>query len=122
MLTQPRYVIGVPDLARSASYYRDVLGFKVSWEELASWRLFIRDACIIMAGECPGATPISEIGDHSYIAYIQVQDIDKFHAELTERGAKVIKPLQTEPWEMREFAIETIDGHRMMFGEPCATN
>ncbi|WP_420993122.1 VOC family protein [Cupriavidus sp. 30B13] len=120
MLTQPRYVIGVPDLARSASYYRDVLGFKVSWEELPGWRLFVRDACIIMAGECPDAMPVGATGDHAYIAYIQVQEIDKLHAELAERGANVIKPLRTEPWEMREFAIETVDGHRMMFGEPCA--
>jgi uncharacterized glyoxalase superfamily protein PhnB len=119
MLAQPRYVIAVPDLERSVSYYQDVLGFKVSWQDLPGWRLFTRDSCIIMAGECPAAPQVSEIGDHSYMAYIQVQDIDKLHAELTDRGARFIKPLQTEPWEMREFAIETVDGHRMMFGEPC---
>lgn len=27
MLTQPRYVLVVPDLARSVACYRDVLGF-----------------------------------------------------------------------------------------------
>jgi hypothetical protein len=29
MLTRPRYVIAVPDLACSAAFYRDVLGFAV---------------------------------------------------------------------------------------------
>ena len=30
-------------------------------------------------------------------------------------GAKIRKPLRLEPWGMREFAVETIDGHRIMF-------
>ena len=116
MLTHPRYVVAVRDLARSAAYYGDVLGFTVEWREIPGWRRFVRDECVIMAGECPDAPPARDIGDHSYFAYVEVDRIDDFHMTLAERGVEMIKPLRDEPWGMREFGIRTIDGHRMMFG------
>jgi len=33
-----------------------------------------------MAGWCPDVIPPSEIGDHSYFAYLQVNEIDSFYA------------------------------------------
>lgn len=120
MLAHPRYVIAVPDLARSAAYYRDVLGFTVQWQDVPGWRIFTRDACVIMAGECPDAPAASAIGDHAYVAYVQVSGVGELHAELVERGAELIKALRDEPWGMREFGIRTVDGHRMIFGEPCS--
>lgn len=117
MLAQSRYVIAVTDLVHSTAYYRDVLGFSVQWENVPGWRLFTRDACIIMAGECADSPPASELGDHSYFAYVQVMQIDVLHAEFVARGVTIIKTLRDEAWGMREFAIQTIDGHRMIFGE-----
>jgi uncharacterized glyoxalase superfamily protein PhnB len=118
MLTEPRYVLAVPDLERSAAYYRDVLGFTVREIGDAGWRFYERDACRILAGECPDAIPPTELGDHSYFAYVVAEHIDAFFAEVTARGAEVIKALRDEPWGMREFGIRTVDGHRMMFGAP----
>ena len=116
-LARPRYVIAVPDLARSAAWYRDVLGFGIHDVGDPGWRWLQRDACVILAGECPDAPPPAATGDHAYFAYIEVEGIDAFHAELVARGVDILKPLRDEPWGMREFAIRTIDGHRMMFGE-----
>lgn len=117
MLKQPRFVIAVRDLVRSADYYRDVLGFSIGWNEVPGWRLFTRDACTIMAGECPDAPPARDLGEHSYMAYFEVDDVNGLHSDVAARGAQMVKPLRTEPWGMREFGIETVDGHRMMFGE-----
>ena len=33
------FVLAVPDLERSAAYYREILGFRVEWEEASDWRL-----------------------------------------------------------------------------------
>ncbi|MDB4898248.1 MAG: hypothetical protein JWN53_56 [Gemmatimonadetes bacterium] len=119
MITKPRYVIAVHDLARSAAFYRDVLGFEVHpLGHDPGWRVFRRDECIIMAGACPDAPSARDIGDHSYFAYLQVEPIDSFYEGVLGRGAEVIKPLCDEPWGMREFGIVTVDGHRMMFGSP----
>jgi uncharacterized glyoxalase superfamily protein PhnB len=115
-LRLPRYVIAVQDLARSAAYYRDVLGFSVHEMGDPGWRWFQRDACAVLAGECADAVPASALGDHSYVAYIEVDGVDRLHAELVGRGADLIKPLRDEPWGMREFGVRTVDGHRIMFG------
>ena len=120
MIRNPRYVLAVPDLERSARYYREVLGFEVREMGDPGWRFFMRDQCWILAGECPDALPPSELGDHSYFAYLEVDDVDALHAELTAKGATVTKKLRDEPWGMREFGIRTIDGHRIMFGRPIA--
>lgn len=120
MLTHPRYVIAVRDLARSADFYRDMLGFEVHDMGDPGWRWFQRDACAILAGECVDAMPAADLGDHSYFAYVQTDDVDGLHDEYLARGVERIKPLRDEPWGMREFGIRTIDGHRMMFGKPIA--
>lgn len=51
------------------------------------------------------------------MAYMEVDDVDALHADLAARGARFVKALRTESWGMREFGIETLDGHRMMFGQ-----
>ncbi len=123
ILTRPRYVIAVPDLARSSAFYRDVLGFDVEpvgppVEPLGhpGFYFYSRGDCVIFAGECPDALPPAATGDHSYYAYVEVEPVDAFFAEVTARGAEVTKPLRDEPWGMREFGVRTADGHRMMFG------
>jgi uncharacterized glyoxalase superfamily protein PhnB len=119
-LGRPWYVLAVPDLARSAAYYRDVLGFTVREIGDDGWRVFERDACVIMAGECRDALPAADIGDHSYFGYVEVVPIDPFYEEVTARGVELVKRLRDEPWGRREFGIRTVDGHRMMFGAPIA--
>lgn len=115
-MIRPRYVIAVPDLARSARFYGDVLGFEVREVGDPGWRFFVRDRCVIMAGECPDALPPADLGDHSYFAYLEVDGIDRWYDELVGKGVELIKPLRDEPWGMREFGIRTVDGHRIMFG------
>ena len=74
-----------------------------------------------MAGECPDAPSARDLGEHSYMAYVQVSDVIGLHADLAARGVQILKTLRTEPWGMREFGIETVDGHRMMFGEEVSS-
>jgi hypothetical protein len=33
------FVLAVPDVGESADYFRDVLGFRVLWEEATDWRM-----------------------------------------------------------------------------------
>src|SRR4051812_42375517 len=116
MITRTQFVLAVPSLEKSSTFYRNVLGFTI--HELApGWLRYERDTCSIMAGECPDALPPRELGDHSYFAYLVVDDLDALHAKV--HGAlEITKPLRAEPWGMRELGIRTVDGHRIMFGEP----
>lgn len=114
------FVLAVPDLDRSAAFYRDVLGFEIREIGDPGWRMYVRDACRIMAGECADAMPISQLGDHSYFAYLVVDDIDAFHDRARAAGADIVKALATEPWGMREFGLRTADGHRIMFAQEAS--
>ena len=57
MIRAHHYVLAVPDLDRSAAFYRDALGFTVHAMGDPGWRLFVKDECRIMAGACPDALP-----------------------------------------------------------------
>ncbi len=59
------FVLAVHDLRRSADYFRDVLGFRVLWEEAPDWRLVERDGVRVMLGHCPRDRPPSELGSHT---------------------------------------------------------
>ena len=115
-ITNSRFVIAVPDLRKSAAFYRDVLGFGIQSIADPGWLFYRCGNCTIMAGECPEAIPPAELGDHSYFAYLQVEDVDSLHEAVRAAGAGICKPLRDEPWGMREFGVVTADGHRIMFG------
>ena len=68
-----------------------------------------------MAGQCPDAIPPSKLGDHSYFAYLQIDEIDRFYESVVASGTKICKTIRDEPWGMREFGLVTADGHRIMF-------
>ena len=46
-----------------------------------------------------------------------MDDIDDLYVEYNGNGVKVIQDIADKPWGMREFCIETPDGHRIMFGQ-----
>ena len=116
-IRRTNFVLAVPDLERSGAFYRHVLGFEVREIGDPGWRVFVRDACRIMAGECPDAIPAAELGDHSYLGYLVVDDADAYHRRVVAAGVEIIKPLRSEPWGMREFGLRTVDGHRIMLGQ-----
>src|SRR5215208_5586066 len=115
-ILQTTFVLAVPNLERSAAFYRDILGFEIREIGDPGWRMYLRGSCRVMAGECPDALPATELGDHSYFAYLTVDDLEELHRKLIAAGAEIVKALCTEPWGMREFGVRTVDGHRIMFG------
>jgi len=116
-LTATRHILAVRNLRTSTDFYLNVLGFQRDFgDESDGWSWLSRDNFRVGLGECADAQPASELGDHSYIAYVNVQDVDALYVELASRGAPITSPPQTKPWGMREFALRTPDGHRMTFG------
>lgn len=112
-----RYVLAVRDLEVSTKYYVDVLGFRKDPIDAAGWSFLTRDTVRVMLGECPDAQPAGELGDHSYFAYWNVEDIDDFYRELVSKGALVTSPPANQPWGLREFGLSTPDGHRIVCGQ-----
>jgi catechol 2,3-dioxygenase-like lactoylglutathione lyase family enzyme len=110
------FVLAVQDLDRSAAWFRDVLGFRLQWEEGTDWRLAQRDGMRVMLGHCPNETPAAETGAHSWFGYLEVDDVDAFRAEIAARGAICSQPID-QSYGMREIMVTTVDGHRFVFGQ-----
>jgi catechol 2,3-dioxygenase-like lactoylglutathione lyase family enzyme len=110
------FVLAVPDLRASAAYFRYVLGFRILWEEAPDWRLAERGGVRIMLGRCPNDARASELGSHNWFGYLEVDDVEALHVELTARGAQCSAPKDSS-YGMREIVVTTIDGHRMVFGQ-----
>ena len=111
------FVLAVPDLQRSVRYFTEVLGFGPEWGDGTNWQVLSRGEVRLMLGHCPDAIPPGETGDHSYFAYLHVDDVDALRAEIAGRGAIIRQPPADKPWGMREMAVATPDGHRMMIGQ-----
>ena len=110
------FVLAVPDIEKSASFFRDVLGFSVLWEEATEWRLVERDSARVMLGRCPNDMRPADLGSHSWFGYLEVDDVDAMHAEIAARGATCSAPAN-RPYGMREVVVTTVDGHRIVFGQ-----
>ena len=113
-------VLAVHHLERSPAWYRDVLGCEVREPDPGNW-MFCRSGEIdFMLGRCPDVLPASALGDHSYVAYLRVDDVEAFHDRAVEAGAEILKAPTDEPWGMRELGLRSPDGHRFMLAEPSA--
>ena len=107
-------VLAVHDPHESAEWYRQVLACEVSEVDVGNW-VFCRSGSIqFMLGRCPATPPASQIGDHSYVAYLEVDDVEAYYAWAIAAGADVSKELRREPWGRDEFGIRSPDGHRFM--------
>jgi uncharacterized glyoxalase superfamily protein PhnB len=116
-ITGSAFVLAVHDLDVSVDFYQRVLGFEDLEVAAPGWCFMQHNDCRLHLGECPDAMPASETGDHSYFAYLYVDDANALHQRAIRENAEIMKPLTDESWGMREFALRTPDGHRIMIGE-----
>lgn len=112
-----RCVLAVRNLELSTRYYIDVLGFTRDPIDAPGWSFLTRDAFRVMLGECPDDRAASELANHSYFAYWNIDHVDDFYREITARGALVTSAPSDKPWGLREFHLRTPDGHRITCGE-----
>ncbi|MFF5896747.1 VOC family protein [Streptomyces argenteolus] len=49
--------------------------------------------------------------------WMQIEDCAAAHEELSERGARILRPPVQEPWGLIEMWIEDPDGHRIVLTE-----
>jgi len=116
LITEARWVLAVTDLARSSRWYREVLGFSTDFE-VPGWTFMSRGACRLRLGHCADVPPMSATPDHSWMLYLTVHGIDALYAHCRRQGATLWHDLQDKPWGLREFALVTPDGHRIVLGE-----
>jgi catechol 2,3-dioxygenase-like lactoylglutathione lyase family enzyme len=111
-----QFVLAVPSLAEARAYWCGVLGFEAR-ESPQGWLFLSLDGHGVMLGECPDDLPPADLGSHSYFGYFTIEDVDAYARAIAARGAIVLSGPADKPWGLRELAVATPAGHRMMFGQ-----
>jgi uncharacterized glyoxalase superfamily protein PhnB len=110
-------VLAVHDLDQSAAWFTRVLGCERTDPDPGNWVFCRAGAVTFMLGRCPDVVPARELGDHSYVAYLDVDVVDAFYERAVVEGAEILKPPRDEPWGRREMGLRTPEGHRFMLGQ-----
>ncbi len=115
-------VLLVADVVAAAEYYRDKLGFEIPryWGEPPCFCMPQRDGHIVMLSQVEDpkhVVPHYKAVENMWNAYFWVDDAEAFHAEFVERGATIDYGLCVQPYGVKEFGVQDLDGYDIAFGE-----
>ena len=121
MTWQAAPVLGVQSVAEAADYFQNVLGFECPGGlygpdgEPPVYAVMRRGGSEVHLQIRRRSVFAGARGSFEGDAYVFVDDVDALHEELKSRGASVSRPPMDEPYGLRDFTIETPDGHRVAF-------
>ena len=111
----------VTDMEASLEFYRDTLGFEVTftWEDPITYAVIKRGNISInltLRDDMPEEyRPLAAL-------YIYVHDVDALWADFTGKGAKVLNPIGNREYGMRDFDLEDPNGYRIVIGKGLNIN
>jgi catechol 2,3-dioxygenase-like lactoylglutathione lyase family enzyme len=114
MLAGSATVFVVSDITAGLAYYRDVLGFEVTFEygEPLSYACLCRDE---VALHLLASSSTKRLPGHGAIC-IFVRDVDQIYAEVSARGARLLNQPEDRDYGMRDFDVVDADGNQLTFG------
>jgi len=113
----------VQDLDAALSFYRDSLGFDVTFRGPADDPFFgivCRGGAMIML-KVVGVDPLpnhKREGEARWDAYLHVPDPDALAAEFLSRNIEFSRPLKDDDDGLRGFELKDADGYVLFFGSP----
>jgi catechol 2,3-dioxygenase-like lactoylglutathione lyase family enzyme len=114
MMVGAATVFVVTDIAKSTEYYRDVLGFTVTFEygTPTFYACLCRDEVALHLLSASQTSRLVGNGGNC----VFVRDVGAVYAELAARGARIVKPPQNYDYGMRDFDLIDLDGNQLTFG------
>jgi hypothetical protein len=110
----------VRDVVRTAEYYRDVLGFKLSgyWKVPPVFAVVARDNVEIFFNLATSDTqPRTGRVSEGYDAYLKVKGLEGIAADLAARGADLLEGPAVREYGMLELVVRDCNGLVLAFGE-----
>ncbi len=114
----------VNNTVAALSFYRDQLGFEITYQGPFEDNVFFGIVCRGGAGimfKNVGVGPLPNCkrqADARWDAYFDVPDPDALSAEFAARNVKFSKPLQDTHDGLRGFELMDLDGYVLFFGRP----
>jgi uncharacterized glyoxalase superfamily protein PhnB len=115
--------LAVRNMKQAIQFYRDSLGFKMGMvfpdADNPEYADLSKDGMVLMLiparSVAIGAKEKLGIGVN---LYMQIDgDIDEYCNEVTNKGAKVVVDIKDEPFGIRDFTVEDIDGYKLTFNQ-----
>lgn len=112
----------VDDIHKSTAYYRDALGFEIDFVYESFYAGVSRDGISIHLKCAPKtvADRAHRRQNEHLDAFIDVSGIAALFEELKSRGAKILRPLERQPWDCIDFHVEDPDGYILCFSQRTA--
>ena len=115
-------VLLVTDVSVAAEYYRDRLGFDLSFYDRIPehYAYAERDGCHVHFARFEGAPPrpnVEVVPPDMFDVYFWLDDVDAFHGELVARGADVIQSPTDQGYGLREIRVRDPFGYILAFGQ-----
>jgi len=104
----PRFPVS--DLAAGIAHYRDVLGFRVNYQDDNVGVMFRDQVTVLLVVR---TAEMKGIGS----AYFYIENADKLCAEMRSAGAAVQGDPVSFPWGLREFSVKDPEGNELYFGQ-----
>jgi len=104
-------VLLVPDVAGTAAFYRDILGFTTDpGTETPEYGVVWRDnAAVHLARGTKAPTGVR--------IFLWVRDVNALYEEVQRRGATVAVPIGTRAYGVRDFSIRDPNGVEVVCGQ-----
>ena len=120
-ITASAPVLLVSDVVATANYFRDAAGFTYEGfhGDPPCFCICRRDGHYLMLAQTDASkiTPYWKIREHTWNAYFWVDAADALYAEMKAAGARMDYGPCTQPYGVREFGIQDLDGHDIGFGQ-----
>jgi catechol 2,3-dioxygenase-like lactoylglutathione lyase family enzyme len=113
----------VQDVVAALSFYRDKLGFEITFQGPADDPFFgivCRGSAMIMLKDV-GVAPLPNYKREPaarWDAYLNVPDPDALAAEFASRNVELSEPLKDTDDGLRGFELKDADGYVLFFGRP----
>ncbi|MDH4269307.1 MAG: zinc ribbon domain-containing protein [Dehalococcoidia bacterium] len=115
--------LAVRNMKQTIQFYRASLGFKIGMAfpdaDNPEYADLSKDGMVIML------IPARNVGIHSkqklgigVNLYMQIDgDIDEYYKELKKKGVEIVVDIKDEPFGIRDFTVEDINGYKLTFNQ-----
>jgi uncharacterized glyoxalase superfamily protein PhnB len=115
--------LAVRNMKQAVEFYKNSLGFKMgmafSDAENPEYADLSKDGMVLMfiPAENVGIGSQEKLGVGVNL-YMQIDgDIDEYYDELKNKGVKIAVDIKDEPYGIRDFAVEDINGYKLTFNQ-----
>jgi len=114
-------MLAVRNMKQTIEFYKNSLGFKMGMAfpdaDNPEYTDLSKDGMVLMfiPAENIGIGREEKLGVGVNI-YMQIDgDIDEYYNELKNKGVKIVVDIKDEPYGIRDFMVEDIDGYKLTF-------